>query len=114
MIVLLPLSQKNGNRLYNEYMEASSSERLRIYIALGEVYRLIHSKQSDWAGIWDGDLNKKKYPIHPYEFYRNAEIYNGSNKYLFNNNIISNELYEKICSLWDENLSYMKQRPNSF
>ncbi|MGF7059023.1 phosphotransferase [Brassicibacter mesophilus] len=109
---ILSESQK-GNCLCNEYKQATESERKRIYSALGKAYRLIHSIQNDWAGIWDGDPSKKKYPIHPAEFYRSAEIYNGSNKYLLDNNIISKELYEKICSIWDENLPYMKQRSSS-
>jgi len=102
-----------GNRLCNEYKEALGSERIRIYSELAEAYRLIHSVQNDWPGIFDGDLSKRKYPIHPAEFFIKAEIYNGSNKYLLDNNIISKDLYEKICSIWDENLTYLKQRPSS-
>lgn len=109
---ILSESQR-GTRLCDEYEKASKSERKKLYRTLGQAYSLIHSIENKWSGVWDGDLDKKKYPIHPADFYRNAEIYSGSNKYLVESNIISSNLFERICLAWDENLSYLKQRPSS-
>jgi hypothetical protein len=102
-----------GNQLYSEYQLGSKDERRKIYKALGEAYNRIHHVQNDWSGVWNGHTSKKKYPIHPVDFFRQAEIYGGSNKYLLENSIIDKELYDRICLVWDENLAYMKERPSS-
>lgn len=102
-----------GNYLYREYQVGSKDERKKIYKVLGEAYNGIHHVQNDWSGVWNGHTSKKKYPIHPVDFFRQAEIYGGSNKYLMENNIIDKELYDRICLVWDENLAYMKDRPAS-
>jgi len=107
------LENKGGIRLCDAYIQASEDERKQIYSSLGEAYSRIHSIKSDWSGVWNGDTSKKKYPIHPAEFYRHAEIHGGSNKYLLENNIITGDIYNRICSVWDENLPYLKQRSSS-
>jgi|GEM_PF-911833 len=103
-----------GNKLYYEYQRGSKDERIKIHDTLGKVYDSIHRIQNDWAGIWDGHPSKRKYPIHPVNFYRQAEIYGGSCKYLMEHHIIDKKLYDKICLVWDENMSYLKERPTSF
>ncbi|WP_026478353.1 phosphotransferase [Alkaliphilus transvaalensis] len=104
---------QKGGRLGDAYNLASKDERKQIYKSLGQAYSRIHSIENDWSGVWDGDPSKKKYPVHPAEFYRHAEIYSGSNLYLLENNMITTDLYERICSVWDKNLSYLKQRQSS-
>ncbi|PKK93040.1 MAG: hypothetical protein CVV61_06680 [Tenericutes bacterium HGW-Tenericutes-6] len=102
-----------GNKLYHEYQRGSIDERINIYKALGKAYDNLHRIHNDWAGIWDGHASKRKYPIHPVDFYRQAEIYGGSCKYLMDHHIINKKLYDKICLVWDKNMSYLKERPTS-
>ncbi|SCZ03910.1 phosphotransferase [Alkaliphilus peptidifermentans] len=104
---------QRGVRMGDAYNLASKGERKQIYSSLGQTYSRIHSIKNDWAGVWDGDPSKKKYPVHPAEFYRDAEIYGGSNRYLLENSMITTDIYERICSVWDENLRYLKQRQSS-
>lgn len=105
--------RQTGNRLCDIYSIASEKERVRLYGAVGQAYSQIHNVKNEWAGIWDGDPGKRKYPIHPCQFYQNAEFHNGSARYLLNNGVIDNGLYEGICSVWDDNLDYLINRPNS-
>ena len=107
------LENKGGVRVCDAYSLASEDERKQIFSSLGQAYSRIHSIKNDWSGVWDGDTSKKKYPIHPAEFYRHAEIHSGSNKYLLEKNIITTDIYNRICSVWNENLEYLKQRPSS-
>lgn len=111
-LYILSETQK-GTRLCDVYKTASEYERKQLQKAVGQAYSLVHSIKNEWAGVWDSEPSRKKYPIHPSEFYRNAEIHNGSAKYLLENNIISTDLFQRICLAWDENLSYLTQRPNS-
>ena len=99
-----------GNQLFQLYPTVNSSERLLMYKAIAEAYSKIHAVKSDWAGIWNGNPNKSKYNIHPAQFYLNAEIKNGSNKQLFDNNMITLETYKHICSAWENNLDFLMSR----
>lgn len=103
---------QTGVRLCDAYEMASKLERERLYGSIGQAYSRIHSIANDWGGVWDGTTCKKKYPIHPSEFYSYAELHNGSARYLLENGIISMDIFEEICLTWDENISYLKQRPN--
>jgi len=109
---ILSESQK-GKKLYEILNTSSEKEKEIIYYEIGNMYSKIHELKNDWAGIWDGDPGIRKYPIHPAEFYLNAEVKNGSGKYLLENGIISKELYENINKAWETNISFLKDRPNS-
>jgi len=102
-----------GKYLHEIYNRVTQHDRTQLYCLLGETYSNLHSFKKDWAGIWNGDPNVRKYPIHPSEFYRNAEIYSGSNRYLLDKKIINYNQYKRICTIWDDNLTYLKQRPSS-
>lgn len=104
---------QRGTRFCDAYKGASNYERKQLYKSVGQAYSQIHSIKNEWAGVWDGNPSKKKYPIHPCDFYRDAEIYGGSAKYLHENGIINTDLFRRICLAWDENILYLKQRPSS-
>jgi hypothetical protein len=104
---------QSGIRLCDTYKTATKLERERLYGAIGQAYSCIHSMANDWSGVWDGSPSKKKYSIHPAEFYSMAEFHVGSAKYLLENGIISSDGFKELCTTWDENISYLKQRPTS-
>lgn len=104
---------QRGERLCDAYKKASKIERERLYGAVGQAYSHIHDISNNWSGVWNGCPDKNKYPIHPSEFYSQAEFHTGSAKYLLENGIIDNNIYGQLCSIWDESISYLKQRPSS-
>jgi hypothetical protein len=103
---------QTGIRFCDRYESASKLEKEKLYGLLGQVYSRIHSITNEWSGVWDGTPLKKKYPIHPADFYSNAEFHNGSAKFLLENGVISKEIFEEVCTIWDENINFLKQRPS--
>lgn len=104
---------QTGKRFCDIYETASKLERQHLYKIIGQAYSCIHNIENSWSGIWDGTPSKKKYPIHPCEFYSAAEFHDGSAKYLLQHGIIDTDTFKELCSTWDENISYLKQRPSS-
>ena len=104
---------QTGKKLYEILAEADNVDKEEIYSLIGKTYSIIHEKQNDWAGIWNGTISVKKYPIHPVDFYLNAELRNGGGKYLFENGLINKNTFDSICRIWEDNLEYLKERSNS-
>ncbi len=99
-----------GTQLFHRHPNTDSMQRVKMYRAVAEAYGKIHGVKNDWAGIWDGKPDKRKYSIHPSQFYYGAEIQNGSNRQLFDHKMITSGTYERICAAWESNLDFLVDR----
>jgi hypothetical protein len=102
-----------GVRLYDLYRETDSDKRIRLFQSLAVTYSRIHSRKNAWSGIWNGSPDKRKYPLHPAQFFNMAEINGGSGQALYQKGLIDKECYDAICTAWDSNLPYLEQREAS-
>ena len=83
-----------------------------MFEAVGEAYRKIHAIKGHASGVWiNGPENTL--PVSPNDFYLKSEIKGESGKAAFESGYISEQDYLKIQSLWEENLSSLKEHTPS-
>jgi len=101
-----------GVRLSEWLSNISQEAWPRLFGAVGETYCKIHNIKGSASGVWDSGP-EKTLPISPNDFYFNAEIMDGSGKHAFDTGLISKSDFLKIQSIWEENLSAIKDhRPS--
>ena len=95
-------------RHLSDWLSGTSEEQWpRLFEAVGETYRKIHSMKGHSSGVWVNGP-EKTLPISPNDFYYNAEIMSGSGKQLFDKREITKQEYLKIQSIWEEKLAALK------
>ena len=94
------------------YLARNDTDQLKhIYHAIGKYYSKYADIANDWAGVWDVIPEKKKYPLHPAEAMYQLEIEQGSGHKAYTTGAITPEQYEKIKTVWHNNISLMKESP---
>jgi hypothetical protein len=102
-----------GIRLGMLLEKESEDEIIKIYKALGQFYRKMHSIHFHTSGLWSDNPGEILYPVSPNDFMFNAEIVNGSGKKALEEGLISENTYKRAVSLWSRNLSYLKDHQPS-
>lgn len=100
-----------GKPLSYYLVKNDTSQLKHIYRAVGEYYSKFADITNDWAGVWDVVPDKKKYPLHPAEAMYQLEIEQGSGYKAFSAGVITPEQYEQIKTVWQDNISILKEKP---
>jgi hypothetical protein len=84
----------------------------RLFEAVGETYRKIHSIKGPASGMWNhGPENTL--PISQNNYYLNSEILDRSGKHAYDSGFITKQEYLKIQSIWQEYLPALKDHMSS-
>ena len=100
-------SELKGIHLSEWLSRTAQDEWPRLFEAIGEIYRKIHSIKGLASGVWDHGP-EHTLPISPNDFYLNSEILDGSGKHARDAGFITKQEYLKIQSIWQEHLSALK------
>jgi len=84
----------------------------RLFEAVGETHRKIHSIRGPASGVWNhGPENTL--PISQNNYYLNSEILDRSGKHAYDSGFITKQEYLKIQSIWQEYLPALKDHTSS-
>jgi hypothetical protein len=100
--------QMPGEKLGTLLLQENEKEIEKIYEAIGQYYRRMHSIKNDTSGLISDNPRKLLYPVSPNDYMFNAEIVNGSSKKALEKGLISENTYKRAVSLWMNNLNYLK------
>jgi hypothetical protein len=96
-----------GTRLGDLLAQASESEAMHIYEAVGKFYRSLHAIHNDRVGLWIGSTPEQPWG-DPTGYLYQAEIVEGSGKRALETGRITPHTYERALALWSENLDYLR------
>lgn len=97
-----------GEKLLKLLEKEDKHNIIDIYKAMGRFYRKLHNIKNDKSGLWSDNPKEILYPISPNEYMYNTEIVNGSGQLLLEKGMITQNTYNRIISIWDKNMKYLK------
>jgi len=102
-----------GEKLLNLLVKEDRQEILDVYEAMGRYYSELHSIKNDKSGLWSDNPKELLYPVSPNDYMYDAEIINGSGKLALESGMITQNNYNRIVSIWNKNMEYLKDHEPS-
>lgn len=103
----------SGTKLQDVIRNHSEDDIIKVYKIIGEFYKTLHGFKNDSSGLWGNTPRDILYPIAPNDFMLKAEIINGSGKKARDRGFISDVTYNRIISIWEKNIDYLKDHEPS-
>lgn len=89
--------------------QCSTTDRLGMYAALGDIYRRLHSIRGPRSGLFGDSLEETLYPVSPNDYMYRTEIVEGSGAKAKAAGLIREQTYQRILGTWADHLPYLKE-----
>ncbi len=106
----LILSHLDGVKLCTLWLQSDEATQRALSRELGRVYRQIHHITGTQSGLFQSadDPYAVRFPVHPTDFMLERELKNGAGLRAVREQVISEQTYHQILTLWETHGDYLK------